>query len=651
MARKTLGKMEFADLIKNLQDQNSSQLDAQKETTKSIRNLTAYFLKQDRAEARRRLEDQMEERSAVQVSGDGSKKGKGFSAKLPRKGLLGAFADFLMTGILGAKGAGIFRGLFSSLRFAPGALMKFGRLLGAALLVPDLANAFSEAFKEDSLSDGLKTFIKSFFGKKEGQSFAETMMSNVSKGGLLGFAAFGPKGAVVGAILGGAFTALDETLGLDKTIELGTYLKDYLFGATGFAMLGGAALLKSRFFTANLYKSGFKGLARMGPSGFLGMALVGATLSSLSKTLNGDGPEGLSDTLWTTLFGSSYAGGFSIAEGAFYGGAIAKMFGFGLPGLILGASVGLAFKNADDAMRRDMGKGLGEALYDAFSNFWGYLNDLVSSWLGNKKAEARLAMAEYREKKLGLLSDLTSNMSLLEKGKIREDIFGELMQRTKQRRPDVKDDDEIRRLTSMSTGDAEVEAMVNLEMIKRMFAGNMGLFNEIFKGKPGQDMSIDYEKLYAVLQQGALRRNLQIDKSAFFSTDMGDILESIQDLTNLESKYQIKSMPSDPGNSPKIRQQFLGATRYDKPTLTVVGDTPSQGEMIFTDRQFERMASAIATQKENQTMTSMIPIMMGQGGGGTSMPVINNSYSYQNTENTVREMPTTSSLNMMTALA
>ena len=128
MARKTLGKMEFADLIKNLQDQNSSQLDAQKETTKSIRNLTAYFLKQDRAEARRRLEDQMEERSAVQVSGDGSKKGKGFSAKLPRKGLLGAFADFLMTGILGRAGAGVFKGLFSSLRFAPGALTKFGRL-------------------------------------------------------------------------------------------------------------------------------------------------------------------------------------------------------------------------------------------------------------------------------------------------------------------------------------------------------------------------------------------------------------------------------------------------------------------------------------------------------------------------------------------
>ena len=55
--------------------------------------------------------------------------------------------------------------------------------------------------------------------------------------------------------------------------------------------------------------------------------------------------------------------------------------------------------------------------------------------------------------------------------------------------------------------------------------------------------------------------------------------------------------------------------------------------------------------QERDAMMAMIPAMASQGGGGTSMPVINNSYSYQNTENTVREMPTTSSLNMMTALA
>ena len=51
MARKTLNKMEFAQLIDTLKEQNQGQLEAQQQTTKSIRNLQAYFLKQDRADA------------------------------------------------------------------------------------------------------------------------------------------------------------------------------------------------------------------------------------------------------------------------------------------------------------------------------------------------------------------------------------------------------------------------------------------------------------------------------------------------------------------------------------------------------------------------------------------------------------------------
>ena len=56
MARKTLGKMEFESLVKSLQEQNKGQIAAQQETTKSIKNLQAYFIKQDRADMRRRLE-------------------------------------------------------------------------------------------------------------------------------------------------------------------------------------------------------------------------------------------------------------------------------------------------------------------------------------------------------------------------------------------------------------------------------------------------------------------------------------------------------------------------------------------------------------------------------------------------------------------
>jgi len=110
----------------------------------------------------------------------------------------------------------------------------------------------------------------------------------------------------------------------------------------------------------------------------------------------------------------------------------------------------------------------------------------------------------------------------------------------------------------------------------------------------------------------------------------------------------IKTIQGLEGN---VTTNARGAQVYRKPTLALVAEKPGTAEYIMSDRNLARLAETIATQRENQTMTSMIPIMMGQGGGGTSMPVINNSYSYQNTENTVREMPTTSSLNMMTALA
>jgi len=641
MARKTLGKMEFENLIKTLQEQNSEQLTAQQETTKGVRSLHAYFIKQDRADTRRRLEDEMENYKNAE-SVPNKPKGKGFSGRLPTKGLLGSLAEFLITGILGAKGGALFRGLFRSLKFAPSALLTFGRLLGAAILVPDLAHAFGEAFKEDSLAEGLKTFIKEFFGGKKGQTFAEQMMSNVAKGGLLGFAAFGPKGAIIGAILGGAFTALDETLGLEKTIELGTYLKDYLFGATGFALLGGAALLKSRYFKANLYKGGFKGLARMGPAGFLAMALIGGTLSSLSKTLTGGGPDGLGDTIWNTLFGSNYSGGFSIAESAFWGGTVAKLFGYGLPGLILGASVGIAFKNADDAMRRDMGKGLGDALYDAFSDFWGHLNDLVGSWLGNKKAEARLAMSGHQGKKFDLINELTSQQGMNERGEIRKSMWPTFLERTRARRPEITDEKEIANLTSKSTGSDEAIAMVNFELLKRKF-GDDKLFKKIFKGTPGKDLTINYDLLHENLIHG-LGEKLGLKQKSLnpFGTDIDSILELMQDIGANRRKAGIVEANSD----------ALGAKRYTAPALTIVGDAPSQGEMIFTDRQFERMANAIATQKENQTLSAIMPMMMGGGGGGgASMPVVNNSYSYQNVDNVVTELPATSILNMTNALA
>ena len=122
MARKTLGKMEFAELIDSLKEQNKNQLEAQQQTTKSIQDLQSYFLKQDRAEARKRLEDEMETRQDAEKVAGG--KGKGLKGvidatkgALRGKGLMGVFSNFLATGLLGTAGAGLFKTAISAIKF------------------------------------------------------------------------------------------------------------------------------------------------------------------------------------------------------------------------------------------------------------------------------------------------------------------------------------------------------------------------------------------------------------------------------------------------------------------------------------------------------------------------------------------------------
>ena len=94
-----------------------------------------------------------------------------------------------------------------------------------------------------------------------------------------------------------------------------------------------------------------------------------------------------------------------------------------------------------------------------------------------------------------------------------------------------------------------------------------------------------------------------------------------------------------------------GSQVYRKPTLALVAEKPGSTEYIMSDKNLKRLADTIATQRENQTLSTMMPMMMGGGGGGASMPVFNNSYSYQNVDNIVAELPTTSSINMSNALA
>ena len=144
MAKKPHNYAVFKELISELKDQNEEGLTAQKETTKSIRNLQAYFLKQDREEARRRLEDALEEKTslATQVSSSSSSGGgaglpgaKGLSSMLRSKGIAGILSNFLSTSLLGAAGSGILKTALGSMVANRAFLMGFGKYESDSILI------------------------------------------------------------------------------------------------------------------------------------------------------------------------------------------------------------------------------------------------------------------------------------------------------------------------------------------------------------------------------------------------------------------------------------------------------------------------------------------------------------------------------------
>ena len=268
MARKTLGKMEFESLVKSLQEQNKGHIAAQQETTKSIRNLQTYFIKQDRADMRRRLEQGLEEKREAQKVVGGSSKGKGLS-KIPTKGLLGRFMDFILTGALGTAGKGIFRSMWSGVKFGGGFFKGLAGLMGGLILAPTIWESITKGFesyeKDKDIANAIDTSISTFFDKA---GFFGAVGAGALSFGLFG----GPRGAIAGALVFGSLSAVKSALGEDTT------LGDFFTGNAGKfeSALSGAALGAVAGFTQG---------AKFGLKGAVAGLLIGAGLGAIGGLL------------------------------------------------------------------------------------------------------------------------------------------------------------------------------------------------------------------------------------------------------------------------------------------------------------------------------------------------------------------------------
>ena len=646
MARKTLGKMEFESLVSSLKEQNKGQLEAQRETTKSIRNLTAYFLKSDRADARRRLEEEIEaKKDAVKVSG---KSGKGlFDKKIPSKGILGKFMDFFLTGALGSAGKGIFTGLWNSVKFSGGFYKGLAGLMGGLLLAPGIWESIKKNIEKEETFTGKMDVIFTEFLKKN------DFLSTVAGGALAGVAFGGPKAAIAGALVAGGLSLVAKSLDDDES------LGDIFTGDVSPLVTGGLGLVGGALAGAKFGSSfGIKGLV-------LG-ALIGGALGGVAGAL---GSADMQDAIGRNplKFMMLSAGGAVLGSMAGFkagaaigmvGGPLGMLFG-GLVGLLLG-SLATYFldKHFQSKVER---RGKIKSLDNQILEMQKALEEEGKTGQGPKyrAKEEKLHELALRRK---IVASLQAGE--IEKGDVNADLEGIVL----------KDEQQLARKILKEESDAiQVEfsksdtAVAQRENVKKTAEASI-------EASGSQDLAF-YLREYL---QRKLDNNEQINANEntnwrnWVPTEMQSRIEEVgpnmHPLTTpnlFDTGGQIVKMFRDQQRLKKIKlrpedKQARGFGAYSPGSMqsVLVGDQPTaQGqELVFTEKKFNQIIGDIIDnnrlKQERDSMMAMIPAIASQGGGGgTSMPVINNSYSYQNTENTVREMPTTSSLNMMTALA
>ena len=609
MARKTLGKMEFESLVSSLKEQNKGQLEAQRETTKSIRNLTAYFLKSDRADARRRLEEGLEaKKDAVKVSG---KSGKGlFDKKVPSKGILGKFMDFFLTGALGSAGKGIFTGLWNSVKFSGGFYKGLAGLMGGLLLAPGIWESIKKNIEKEETFTGKMDVIFTEFLKKN------DFLSTVAGGALAGVAFGGPKAAIAGALGGGALAGakFGSSFGI-KGLVLGALIGGALGGVAG--ALGSADMQDA--------------IGR-NPLKFMMLSAGGAVLGSMA----------------------GFKAGAAIGM---VGGPLGMLFG-GLVGLLLG-SLATYFldKHFQSKVER---RGKIKSLDNQILEMQKALEEEGKTGQGPKYREK-----EEKLRELALRRKIVASLQAgeIEKGDVNADLEGIVLKEDQSLARKILKEESDAIQVEFSKSDA---AVAQREDVKKTTEASI-------EASGSQDLAF-YLREYL---QRKLDNNEQINANEntnwrnWVPTEMQSRIEEVgpnmHPLTTpnlFDTGGQIVKMFRDQQRLKKIKlrpedKQARGFGAYSPGSMqsVLVGDQPTaQGqELVFTEKKFNQIIGDIIDnnrlKQQRDAMMAMIPAMASQGGGGTSMPVINNSYSYQNTENTVREMPTTSSLNMMTALA
>jgi len=579
MARKTLGKMEFEQLIDSLKEQNKGQLAAQQETTKSIQNLQAYFLKQDRAETRKRLEDQMEQRKDAEKV-PGKQKGL-FDKKIPTKGIFGKLMDFFLTGALGTAGKGLFRSLWSGVKFSGGFFKGLAGFMGGLILAPQIWDSIKKGLDEgDSVTDVVDKSISHFLKNT-------SLVEGMSAAALIGLGVAGPKGAVAAAITFGALKGVSSIIGKEKTIG------DFFTGNVGVfeSGLAGAGLGAL---------AGFSVGAKFGLPGAMAGLLVGAGLGALAGVLVSKETKLNPFPIFTAVLGGFGGAMLGLKAGAMLG-MVGGPVGM-IAGALLGAALGLALGSFLTGDSNRTQKAL-SAMADKGSEL-AQLEDIETQ--GGTLDETQLA----RKKELheGMAKDLQeSGVASSGQTAMLSRIYGD------------KGDNEYAGSQKIIAVGSQVKANEMLDKLNDVFGTNAKTLGEILKtDKSRADRGLPLITKRD-LKYKANNKEFNIPSGTPFTPNLfGGFVDRRSNETQENMAYVIREI----GNAfvtgiqaeaygyhesdLQARQNFLkgitnfaeyakGYGAFDSPQIIQVGDQPkSEGqELVLTEKKFNRIINDI----------------------------------------------------------